>query len=113
MSGGELAAIIGGLSGFVATMYGTYRVARADKMKQGADGAAVLLGGWRDFQAETLKEVDRVRKSCQEEIAELKREHDEDRAVWRKREKEMQEEIDRLKAQVIILIEAQARKGRE
>lgn len=109
MSGGELAAIIGGLSGFIATMFGTWRVARADKMKQGADGAAVLLGGWRDFQAETLKEVDRVRTACQAEIAELKREHDEDRAAWKVRERAMQEEIDRLKAQVLILIESKAR----
>lgn len=111
MSGNELAAIIGALGTFGGTMYGTWRLARSDKTKASSDNAAVLLGGWRDFQAETLKEVDRVRKSCQEEIAELKREHDEDRAIWRRREKEMQEEIDRLKAQVIILIEAQGRKG--
>lgn len=109
MKGGDIAAIIGGLTAFVGTIYGTWRAARSDKLKSSSDNAAVLLGGWRDFQAETLKEVDRVRRSCQEEIAALKVEHEKDLAEWREREKSMQKEIDTLKAQVLILIESKTR----
>lgn len=109
MSGAEVATIIGGITGFLATMYGTWRVARADKMKHNSDSAAVLLGGWKDFQQETLKEIDRVRKTCQEQMAEMRQEYDADRLTWAKEKESMQGEIDRLKAQVLILIEKAAR----
>ena len=109
MTGGEIAAMIGGLTGFIATMYTTWRVARADRMKHGSDSAAVLLGGWQSFQAETLKEVDRVRKSCQEEIAKLKEEHSAERFVWQVERERMQNEIDDLKEQVMLLIQSKTR----
>lgn len=106
MSGAEVAAILGVISTFIGSMYGTWRVARGDKSKQSTEGAAVLLSGWEKFQAQTLLEVERVRKQCAEQINELKKEHEEDRAEWKKRELEMQSEIDRLKEQVRLLIKA-------
>ncbi|HXH59092.1 hypothetical protein [Iamia sp.] len=109
MNGGDIAAIIGGITAFVGTIYGTWRGARSDKVKSSSDNAAVLLGGWEKFQTKTLEEVERVRKSCQDEIAALKVEHEQDRAEWRGREKSMQDEIDKLKSQVLILIQAKAR----
>ena len=109
MSGGEWAAIIGGIAGFISTMYGVWRVARADKLKSGSDNAAVLLGGWRDFQAETLKEVERVRTSCQEQMDALRKEYDADREEWAKEKQAMQAEIETLKTQVLILIEQKTR----
>lgn len=112
MSGGEWAAIVGGITGFISTMYGVWRVARADRLKHGSDNAAVLLGGWRDFQAETLKEVDRVRASCQEQMDALRKEYDSDREEWALEKKAMQAEIDTLKTQVLILIEQKTRGDR-
>lgn len=107
MSGAEVATIIGGITGFLATMYGTWRVARADRLKNNADSAAVLLGGWAAFQAETkatmTAEVERVKKSCQDEIDALREEHEEDRQEWRRRERAMREEIDSLKREIAEL----------
>ncbi len=119
MTVGAFAGVLTAFSTFVGAMYGVWRLARSDrtqrgavKVQQSADSAAVLLGGWRDIQSATLQEVDRVRSECEKKIAELKAEHDEDRAEWKARERAMQDEIDRLKAQVFILIEAKAREER-
>lgn len=121
MKGTEIAAVLGGIAtiiGVIGGLYGTWRLARGDKVKQGADNAAVLLGGWRDIQNATLKEVERVRTACEEEIAKLKAEHDADRADWDRREAKMlareakmQEQIDKLEAQVVTLLEKKARGG--
>lgn len=102
---GQTAYAVGGALGGIATLYGTFRLARKDS----ADGAAVLLGGWRDFQAETLKEVERVRASLQQQIAELKAEHTAERAEWTRDSAEKQAEIDKLKAQIFILLEGKNR----
>lgn len=113
MKGTEIAAFFGVFFTFAGGIYATWRTAKSDSMKNRSDNAAVLLGGWEKFQQKTLEEVDRVRKVCENEIAQLKKEHDEDRALWHQRETEMRDEIDRLKAQVIILIEAQTRKNEQ
>lgn len=109
MTGGEIAAIIGGISGLLATLFGTWRVARKEHNVAKSDNAAVLLGGWRDFQAETLKEVERVRSSFQAQISEMKAEHETDTARWDRDRDRLQKEIDSLKATITVLLERQAR----
>lgn len=116
MKGGDIATVIGGLTAFIGTIYGTWRAARSEKIKASTDSTSILLGGWENFQNNTLKEVERVRTSCQEQIAELKAEHEQDRVEWREREakwdeekKSMQDEIDKLKSQVLIHIEKSTR----
>ncbi len=105
----QLTIAFGGVLGGLSAIYGTWRLARKDRSVDAADNAAVLLGGWRDFQAETLKEVERVRASLQQQIVELKAEHTAERAEWVRDSEAKQTEIDKLKAQIFILLEGKNR----
>jgi len=105
----QLTIAFGGLLGGLSAIYGTWRLARKDHSKDSADAAAVLLGGWRDFQAETLKEVERVRASLQQQIVDLKIEHAAERAEWLRDSEAKQAEIDKLKDQIFVLLEGKSR----
>lgn len=109
MTGAEVASILGILLTAAGGLYGTWRLAKADKWKGTADQAAVLLTGWQALQSSIVDEVERVKKSCAEEIANLKAEHDADRREWQEEKAAMQEEIELLKAQVAALLEVGAR----
>lgn len=141
VTGGELATIMGVVTGFIVAIVGAWTAARSDKMKQGSekaakeaekakygvDNAAVLLGGWKDIQTATLAEVDRVRSDCERKIDDLKKEHDQDRAEWERdrqewlkreqawlaREAKMQAEIDELKAEVFVLLRLERQRNEE
>lgn len=105
----QVTIAIGAALGAAASIYGTWRLARKDRSDDAAGNAAVLLGGWRDFQAETLKEVERVRALTQAQIAELKAEHEADRVQWDRDRERLQTEIDQLKAQIRIFVEREYR----
>lgn len=101
----QVTIAVGAGLGAAASIYATWRLARKDRSDDAAGNAAVLLGGWRDFQAETLKEVERVRATFTAQIAELKAEHETDRVQWEAQRERLQTEIDQLKSQILILVE--------
>ncbi len=114
MTGNDVAAVVAAISAVLGTGYGTWRLARADKVKAGVDASAFLLTGYKDLQASITAEVQRVREQWANDIRVLKEEHEQDRLEWAEemerdrarsaiREEAMQREIDTLRRQLEVL----------
>lgn len=99
---GVLIAAIGGI-------YTTYRKGRKDPTDAIADNAAVLLGGWVEFQATTRKDMETMRADFQKQISDLKAQHAAERTELLNDSRAKQVEIDGLKAEIQILKEARHR----
>lgn len=112
MSGESIAQIIIGIGTVIASLYGAIRLARSDKVKSASDNAAVLLSGWEALKNSTTEEMERVKKSCAEEIAKMKADHDKDREDWDRDRVAMQDRIETLEAKVVALLARLDRNGK-
>lgn len=104
---GVVAVVLGALTAFLAAtgqLSAERRKNRTDRGRESSGDAAVLLASWKDLGDSITAEVERVKKSCIEEIAKLKAEHEADRAEWHAERAAMHEEIETLKAQVLGLL---------
>lgn len=65
---------------------------------------ATLVSGYTAFATKLQEELDRVRKSCQEQIDGIRREHAAERDVWHRERDELRERVEELEAQVVALL---------
>ncbi len=116
----QLSIGFGAILGATGAIWGTYRGARKDRAQavatvdaESAAGTAVLLGGWRDFRADTVKEIERLQDqiaALRVEFAAERAEFAAERAEWiadRARSKKDREakqvRIDNLESKITIL----------
>lgn len=103
-----VALLLGAIAGLL-TASGTFNADRRKARRERIDGdsgnAAVLLASWKELGDSISSEVERVRRSCAEEITKLKVEHAADKAEWQAEKKGLHEEVEALKAQVVALMQ--------
>lgn len=116
MTGGEIGTILAVVTAFVSGMYGTWRFAKKDRLDASGSNVAAVIAGYDRLAARSETEQDRAMALLRQQIADLKAEHETDRAEWsREREQikeearversRLQAEIDILRQQVVNLIE--------
>lgn len=111
--GGAIVLILGAVTGLLAAtgqFSAERRKARAERLRENSGSAAVLLSSWKELGDSITAEVERVKRSCVEELTKLRTEHEQDRQEWHAEKAAMQEEIDTLKAQVYALMNARLTK---
>jgi len=105
----QFGGLLGAIGTFFVGLYGAYRLAKADRYKASSDSAALLLAGWKNLQEAVSEEVERVKKSCAEQIALLRDENEKDRKEWAQERGTLREEVASLKAEVFSLMQLTTR----